>query len=181
MEFRSAFLDALLASLALPGENRAKSVTHTSVALGVAQRWPVQEIAENATVCLTVDADLTNWQDIVAHLESKGINAGQMMRGEALVELYLLNGIDFLKRLEGGFAIALWDAKIRRLILAVDPLGIKPLYFGREGNRLLFSSRVSAIRAAQERPTEVNSAAIMQYLIFSAVTAPLHSTMASVK
>lgn len=173
LEIRPAFLDKLLASLALPGENRAKSLTSISIALGVAQRWPVQEIAENAAVCLTVDADFTNWQEIVAHLESKGISTGQMTRGEALAELYSLNGLDFLKRLEGGFAIALWDAKIRRLILAVDPLGIKPLYFGREGNRLLFSSRVSAIRAAQERPAEVNSAAIIQYLIFSVVTAPL--------
>ncbi len=166
-------VESMMPALSLPGEDSQAVREGTSVAFGIARRWPTQEFFAFPGVRLVADTDVTNWRELSACLESKGVRAQQLARGELLAQLYLLDGPGFVKRLEGGFAVALWDEKSRRLLLAIDPLGLKTLYFAREGNRLLFSSRSSAIRAAQKRPGGVNSAAVMQFLIFSAVTAPL--------
>jgi asparagine synthase (glutamine-hydrolysing) len=172
-ELSRAALDAMLAVLALPGEGGRKGYAGTSVALGAAQRWESQEIAAIAGVRLASDTDLTNWNALRAHLESKGIRASQMTRGETLAWLYTMEGPDFLRRLEGGFSIALWDENSHRLLLASDPLGIKTLYFRRDGERVLFASRTGAVQAASIRAADVNPSAVVQFLIFSVVTGPL--------
>ncbi len=172
-ELSRALLDAMLKVLALPGEGGRAGYAGTSVALGAAQRWESQEIAAIAGVRLASDTDLTNWNDLQAHLESKGMRASQMTRGETLAWLYTIEGPDFLRRLEGGFSIALWDENSQQLLLASDPLGIKTLYFCRDGERILFASRTGAVQAADRRAADVNPSAVMQFLIFSVVTAPL--------
>ena len=168
-----AKLEAMLAALALPEEGKREGYAGCSVALGAAQRWESQEIAAIAGVRLAADTDLTNWIALQSHLESKGMQASQMTRGEALAWLYTIEGPDFLRRLEGGFSITLWDENSQRLLLATDPIGIKPLYFCHDGERVLFASRIGAIRAADRRTADVNPSAVMQFLIFSVVTAPL--------
>jgi len=172
-ELSRAALDAMLAVLALPGEGGRKGYAGTSVALGAAQRWESQEIAAIAGVQLASDTDLTNWNALRAHLESKGIRASQMTRGETLAWLYTMEGPDFLRRLEGGFSVALWDENSHRLLLATDPLGIKTLYFRRDGERVLFASRTGAVQAASISAADVNPSAVVQFLIFSVVTGPL--------
>jgi len=159
--------------LGLPGEGKREGHAGISVALGAAQRWESQEIAAISGVRLAADTDLTNWRDLQTYLESKGIKASQMARGEVLAWLYTIEGPDFLRRLEGAFSIALWDENTRRLLLASDPFGIKTLYFCQDGERVLFASRIGAVRAAHRRTSGVNPSALMQFLIFSVVTAPL--------
>jgi len=163
----------MLGGLSLPGESGEQIRIGNSLGVGVARRWDSQESFAGADVVLAADTDLTNWAEVSAYLESKGIANPRMSRSEMLARLFLVDGPDFVKRLEGGFAIALWDEKSRRLQLAIDPLGLKALYFAREGDRVLFSSRSGAIHAGLQRRGGINSAAIMQYLIFSVVTAPL--------
>jgi asparagine synthase (glutamine-hydrolysing) len=166
-------IETMMPALSLPGENGQDIHSGTSIAFGVARRWPTQEFFALPGIRLAADTDVTNWRDVTVYLESKGVRTQQLARGELLAQLYLLDGPGFVKKLEGGFALALWDEKTRRLLLAIDPLGLKTLYFAQEGNRLLFSSRSGAIQAVQKRPGGVNSAAVMQFLLFSVVTAPL--------
>ena len=147
--------------------------TGRSLGVGVSRRWPAQESFACPETTLVADTDLMNWQEVSNYLESRGLGTQQMSRGELLARMYLLDGPAFLKKLDGGFAVALWDEKSGRLLLATDPLGLKTLYFAREGNILLFATRPSAIRAAQTRGGGVNCSAVMQFLIFGAVTAPL--------
>jgi asparagine synthase (glutamine-hydrolysing) len=172
-EISKALIQSMLAMLVSADENGHEYLMGSSVAFGAAKRWASQELATISGVRLAADTDIINWKDVVAYLEGKGICASQMHRGEALAWLYTLDGIEFVQRLEGAFAISLWDEKEQRLLLAIDPLGIKTLYFTKEGSKLSFSSRVGAVRASQQRPSVVNANAVMQYLIFSAVTAPL--------
>jgi asparagine synthase (glutamine-hydrolysing) len=75
--------------------------------------------------------------------------------------------------LRGTFAIALWDEKVQRLLLAIDRVGVQPLYWSLTGGNLFFSSRSSSIVAAQDRPANVNAVALVQFLILSCVPAPM--------
>ena len=173
MEIPREQIEAMLPALTLTGESGQEIRAANSMAAGIARRWPAQELFASPELFVAADTDITNWREVRAYLESKGVQAGDLSRGELLARLYQLEGPAFVKRLEGAFALALWDEKTRRLVLALDPLGLKTFYFAREGNRLLFSTRSGAIHAAQKRPGRVNHAAVTQFLLFSVVTAPL--------
>src|SRR6185437_10732964 len=75
--------------------------------------------------------------------------------------------------LRGAFVIALWDDKNQRLILVSDRMGLKTIYWTQEGDALLFASRAGAVCAAKAGSSDVNRPAILQYLLFSVVPAPL--------
>ena len=85
---------------------------------------------------------------------------------EVVVHLYDEEGPDLLHRLDGMFAFGLWDTKRQRLLLARDRLGIKPLYYARTGNLLLFASEVKAILASGLVETAPNIDAIVSYLAY---------------
>ena len=74
------------------------------------------------------------------------VGVSSEISAEALIaRLYEDRGVDFLKSLHGAFSIGLWDESKQRLILAIDRIGIKSLFWRREGKRLLFASRIGAI------------------------------------
>ena len=70
------------------------------------------------------------------------------------------------------FALALWDARRRRLVLARDPFGIKPLVYGAVGRRLAFASELKALLALPDFPRDVDPEAVEAYLALNAVPAP---------
>src|ERR1700683_742938 len=170
-------LDAMLRAASLPGESGYERIAGSSVALGVSRRWSFQQTATVGNVKIAVDADLYNYDEIVSLVnnaqasERAGASGGSL--AENLAILYLQRGADFLQAIQGAFAIALWDDRTRQLLLAADRFGFKTLYWTVELDRLLFASRVSAVRTGQDSPADVNHEAIMQFLLFSAVPAPL--------
>jgi asparagine synthase (glutamine-hydrolysing) len=163
----------MLAALSLPGEKGSVRSTGRSIALGASHLWDAQEVAAAEGVRLAADTDLTNWKDLRGSLEGRGIPASELPRGEILARLYSLDGPDFLRKLEGAFSVALWDERSNRLLLACDPLGIKRIYFRHNGERIFFASRATAVLAGDPQAAEVNAPAIMQFLLFGCVTAPL--------
>ena len=72
------------------------------------------------------------------------------------------------------FAVALWDARRRRLVLARDPFGIKPLIYARLGRRLAFASELKALLALPDFPRDIDPDAVERYLALNAVPAPAH-------
>lgn len=90
-----------------------------------------------------------------------------------LLPLYEKFGMDFLKSLDGMFALALWDNERRELILARDRIGIKPLYYAPVKEGLLFSSEPRAILASPLYNKQFNFKAFDQYLTYDYVPAPL--------
>ena len=90
-----------------------------------------------------------------------------------LAHLYEEHGPRFVGRLRGMFAVAVWDAPRRRLVLARDPFGIKPLYYAREGGTLAFASELKALRRGRAASTEVDLDAVEAFLAFNSIPAPL--------
>jgi asparagine synthase (glutamine-hydrolysing) len=166
-------LDAMLTACSVQGELGREGFSGNSVALGVSQRWSGQQIGRCSGVQIAVDADLHNQEELSMLLTERGFNTARMSLAEVLANLYLLQGPDFVQQLQGAFSIAIWDERVRHLLLAVDRFGFKTLYWSREAERLLFASRVGAVRAAQASPADVNPQAITQFLLFSVVPAPL--------
>src|SRR6266849_4836403 len=162
-ELSRDILLSMLAAHTLPGETARELYGGRSIAMGVARRWSFQQLAVIQNVVLVADADLVESDALAEVLSLAPSVVAGMSKAELLARLYLQRGSDFLKLLHGGFSLALWDDKEKRLILAIDRMGIKSLYWRRIGDRLLFASRIDGIRAAQSTAAEVNPAAILQF------------------
>jgi asparagine synthase (glutamine-hydrolysing) len=156
------------------GENFPQQVqkTHSAV-LGCVPRWNEQQIAAHSNILIAVDGDLYNLPEIDRTLVQHGIDTQGLNLGERLIQLYLLQGPEFLLNLKGAFALAIWDQPKQRLLLAIDRFGLKSLYWAREQDALFFATRADAVKVARRQKAEVNPAAVLQYLLFSVVPAPL--------
>jgi asparagine synthase (glutamine-hydrolysing) len=86
--------------------------------------------------------------------------------GEAIIALYRARGDAFLRELNGKFAIALWDATNRKLLLARDHFGIESLFYFSGGKRLIFSSSLKALLATRRIDKQLNYDAVLQYLLY---------------
>lgn len=168
-----ASIHVMLAALSLPGETKQGTPDRGSAMLGVARRWDFQQVATISGVRIAADAELFNRSELIDSLQDSRFDPGNLSSAELLAHLYREHGDSFVELLDGVFSFALWDGERHRLLLAIDRLGINSLYWRKEGNRILFASRVGAIRETQEASAEVNPAALLQYMLFSAVPAPL--------
>lgn len=128
--------------------------------------------SEDLQVVAVFNGEIYNFQSLRRQLEEKGHHFNTRTDGEVLVHLYEDFGLDFVDHLNGMFAVALWDARRRRLVLARDRLGIKPLYYGLHQQRLYFGSELKAILAATDFPRQLDLAAVRQYLTFEYVPGP---------
>jgi asparagine synthase (glutamine-hydrolysing) len=105
-----------------------------------------QPIANEAgTIHTVVNGEIYNFRELRVELEGHGHTFRSRSDSEVLVHAYEEWGTDALSRLNGMFGAAIWDGKHRRLILARDPFGIKPLYYRDTGQEVSFGSEVRAI------------------------------------
>ncbi len=121
---------------------------------------------EDETVWISFNGEIYNFADLRGPLESKGHRFRSHSDTEVLVHLYEERGVDMLQELNGMFAFALWDAKKRQLMLARDHVGVKPLYYWLDRDRIYFASEIKALLRVPELPRELNVAAVPQYLTF---------------
>ena len=96
---------------------------------------------------LVFNGEIYNHALLREGLERRGHLYHSRTDSETILHLYEERGADFVRELEGDFGIALWDGERERLVLARDPLGVKPLYFYQEGGRFIFASEIKAILA----------------------------------
>jgi asparagine synthase (glutamine-hydrolysing) len=124
---------------------------------------------EDGSVQVILNGEIYNFQELRAGLEAKGHQFRTRSDTEVLVHLYEEEGERLVERLRGMFALALWDSKARRLLLARDRLGINPLYVYRDGEKLLFASELKAILTYPGVPRTVELSALEDYLAFGMV------------
>jgi asparagine synthase (glutamine-hydrolysing) len=168
-----AGMKAMLAAFVLPGESAQQTTRSDSVSLGVARRWNFQEVANIPGVRIAADAELLNRKELIQQIKGEDFDPTTLTSAELLARLYRERGVSFVELLDGVFSFALWDEEKHRLVMAIDRLGVNSLYWRKDGDRILFATRVGAIRNTQEAPATVNNAALAQYMLFSAVPAPM--------
>ena len=126
---------------------------------------------EDRTVMTVFNGEIYNYRELRRDLQQRGHHFYTESDTEVIVHLYEEYGVDFPQRLNGMFAIALWDERRQRLLLTRDHLGIKPLYYALLPDRLLFASELKALRAA-DLPLTVDLEALSIYLSLLYIPAP---------
>lgn len=127
---------------------------------------------EDDTIWIVFNGEIYNFPDLRRQLSARGHRFRSHCDTEAIVHLYEEYGDACVDRLRGMFAFAIWDQKRRRLLLARDRVGIKPLYYMHVGERLLFGSEIKAILQAPGVERQIDPEALRDYLTYMWVPAP---------
>jgi len=152
--------------------------TDTEVGLGM-RRLSIIDLAgghqpihnEDKSIWVVFNGEIYNFLELRAELEKRGHRFYTKTDTEVMVHAYEEYGEGFVSQLTGMFAFGLWDSRARRLILARDRVGIKPLYFKWKEGRLWFASEIKAILESG-CSREMDLLALHQYLSFAHVPAP---------
>src|ERR1700722_11135497 len=120
------------------------------------------------------NGEIYNHAEIRRELEVLGVRRWKTHHSDTEVILHAFEqwGIACLEKFRGMFAIALWDAKARRLWLIRDRVGIKPLYYSIHHGRITFASEIKALLQDPDQPRAVNEEALFHYLSYISTPAP---------
>ncbi|MEN6558755.1 MAG: asparagine synthase (glutamine-hydrolyzing) [Thermoguttaceae bacterium] len=128
---------------------------------------------EDGSVWIVFNGEIYNFRSLRERLEAAGHRfQTDHCDTETLVHLYEDEGCEMFSRLNGMFAMAIWDARRRRLVLARDRLGKKPLVYRHESGRLLFASELKSILEAPGVPREVDPLALDDFMTYQYVPHP---------
>jgi asparagine synthase (glutamine-hydrolysing) len=119
---------------------------------------------EDGSVQVIFNGEIYNYPELRTELQGKGHRFRSQSDTEVIAHAYEEHGVECIDRLRGMFAIALWDSRARRLVLARDRLGKKPLFYSTHNGRLLFGSEIKAILAAAPELAEPDPQALVPYL-----------------
>jgi len=128
--------------------------------------------SEDDTVQVVFNGEIYNHRALRTTLEARGHRFRTQSDSEVLVHLYEERGEHMVGALRGMFAFAVWDSSRRRLLLARDRVGIKPLYVYRDAEKLLFASEMKAILAFPGVGRDVDLEALEDFLAFGVVPSP---------
>ncbi|MGZ8843459.1 MAG: asparagine synthase (glutamine-hydrolyzing), partial [Pyrinomonadaceae bacterium] len=128
---------------------------------------------EDHSVAVILNGEIYNYRELRADLEKRGHTFRSASDTEILPHLYEEYGREMVQHLNGMFAFALWDNNRRRLFIARDRFGEKPLYWGVFDRTLLFASEPKVLLAHPAVRPNLNLTALRQYLSFDYVPAPL--------
>jgi asparagine synthase (glutamine-hydrolysing) len=127
---------------------------------------------DDGDVTIVFNGEIYNHLDIRRDLEAKGHRFRTSSDTESILHAYREYGVDCLSHLNGMFAIAIWDRPRRRLLLARDRLGIKPLYLYQCPRGLLFASEIKALFRVPGVPRDLDQQAMAYFLRYGYVAAP---------
>ena len=127
---------------------------------------------EDDSVWLVFNGEIYNHQELRRELEERGHRYRSHSDTETIVHLYEEYGQGCVTRLRGMFAFAIWDSRKRKLFVARDRLGIKPLYFLRTSEHFLFASEIKALLAHPRVHAEFNRDALPEHLAFGYLSGP---------
>ena len=127
---------------------------------------------ERGSVWITFNGEIYNFKELKAELENKGHIFHSLTDTEVIVHGYEEFGFDFVKRLNGMFAFAIWDETKKILFAARDHMGIKPFYYAMQNGVFYFGSELKAILEFRDFKKELDEAGVSHYLTFSTSPAP---------
>ena len=138
--------------------------------LSEAGRQPMSN--EDGSLWMVFNGEIYNFVPLRRELEQKGHRFASKTDSEAILHLWEEEGAAGIARLSGMFALALWSERTRTLVLARDPVGIKPLVYFWDGQRLLFASEIKALLADPSVRKEIDLEALDLYLSLNYIPAP---------
>ncbi len=130
-------------------------------------------LTNDGTVCVVQNGEIFNYPALRAELERDGVRFRTHCDTEVLLHLYVAHGPDFVTRLRGMFAVAIWDRREQRVLLARDRFGIKPLFYAVAGGELSFASELKALLRRPSFSREIDGEALNAFLAFNSIPAPL--------
>ena len=127
---------------------------------------------EDGTVWIAFNGEIYNFEELNRRYLSSGHHFKTRSDTETIVHLYEELGEECFAQLRGMFAIALWDGRRKRLVLARDRVGKKPLFYSWDGRRLVFGSEIKALWEAGGISKEMDAEALSDYFSYQYVPAP---------
>ena len=124
-------------------------------------------------VAIVFNGEMYNFREIRRELEAKGVRFRTSSDTEVVLALYEREGENAIRRLDGMFALAVWDGRKRRLVLARDRAGQKPLFYYDDGERFLFASEIKALHRHPAVSRQPNLEALPLYLTYGYFPSPL--------
>jgi len=164
------------------GPNDEGYYIHENIGLGMRRlsivdlktgHQPIQN--EDATVQVILNGEIYNFKELRKELESQGHSFYTETDTEVIVHLYEQYGDECVQKLRGMFAFAVWDERQRRLLLARDRIGIKPLFFGEFAGRLIFASELKALLQLPEVERTLNWDSVSH--LFSSLSTPANESI----
>ena len=190
--YESQAIEAMITAMHHRGPDDSGIFMEDGVALGMA-RLAIIDVSLAAhqpmsnpekTVWIVYNGEVYNFRSERGLLESKGYTFSSSSDTEVVLRMYEHYGDDFLLRLRGMFALAIYDKRRgpgqERILLARDQLGIKPLLYARTGSNLLFASELKALLASGLVERWIEPLALQQLLAFGSVSQP-HTMLQGVK
>lgn len=135
---------------------------------------------ENNTLQVVFNGEIFNYLELRQVLEKRGHRFYTQSDTEVIVHLYEDHGLDFVQHLNGQFAIALWDAPRKRLVLTRDRSGIRPLFYTQVNGRLYFASEVKSLFSHPDVACRIDPQALQEVFTFW-TTLPPHSLFENVQ
>jgi asparagine synthase (glutamine-hydrolysing) len=176
----SRLLDAMATALTHRGPDEGGSYASSEVGLAV-RRLSIIDVrgghqpyrSESGEVVAVFNGEIYGFRALRKDLERAGHRFATGADGEVIVHAYEQYGLGFLQRIDGMFALAIWDARSKTLVLARDRLGKKPLHVARHSDgSLSFASELQSLLADPKVGREVEPEAIALFLQFGYVPAP---------
>lgn len=152
---------------------------HPAVALGH-RRLSIIDVAgspqplgnEDGSVQISFNGEIYNYRELREQLQQQGHTFRTDGDTEVIVHLYEQYGLDFVQHMRGMFALAIWDSRVQRLVLARDRLGKKPLFYCQQDERLVFASELKALLQVPGMPRQLSRSAVLQFLTLQYVPHP---------
>ena len=176
----AATLARMCAALEHRGPDARGLHVDEGVGLGI-QRLRVIDLAtgdqpifnEDRSVAVILNGEIYNYRELRADLQRRGHTLATQGDTEVIAHLYEEEGPRLVERLHGMFGLAVWDARRRRLLLARDRVGKKPLYYAERAGALSFASELAALLEDPEVSRDVDHRALDAFLAYRWVPAPM--------
>ncbi|MEX0824793.1 MAG: asparagine synthase (glutamine-hydrolyzing) [Pirellulaceae bacterium] len=127
---------------------------------------------EDRSKWMVFNGEIYNFLDLRRRLEGAGHRLSTHGDGETILHLYEDLGTDCFAQLNGMFAVAIWDSSRRRLVLARDRIGQKPLFYAVQNGRLAFGSELKCLAELPDLPRDVDPGAIDEFLTYQYIPHP---------
>ena len=129
-------------------------------------------ISSDNNLIITFNGEIYNYKELKNELKKNKVIFKSNSDTEVIIESYKFWGLEFLKKLRGMFSFAIWDDLNKKLIIARDPFGIKPLYYAKINNVIYFASQIKSILSINDHKFNLSDAGIVSYHLWGNVQEP---------